>query len=177
MPSLQQQALMVWPVLVWFIGDNSWDTDVWTAPSPPPSCEMEAKAWLGSSDLESNKFERIWLQLATNLACFVWPSDSRILSLIEYAHGPRTNVPGDLHATQQHMLGDVASQIWGSEVWTEHQPLLLFSVRFNLFFFSSDAAAATPIPDAMHEHDPVPAIANWLKQTMTQLVVLQLFLK
>jgi len=74
MPSLQQQALMVWPVLVWFIGDNSWDTDVWTAPSPPPSCEMEAKAWLGSSDLESNKFERIWLQLATNLACFVWPS-------------------------------------------------------------------------------------------------------
>jgi len=43
-------------------------------------------------------------------------SDSRILSLIECAHGPRTNVPGDLHATQQHILGDVASQIWGSEV-------------------------------------------------------------
>lgn len=96
---------LTWSDLIWFIENNSWDRVVWTAPSPPPSCEMKAKAWLGSSNLESNKFEDFWLQLATNLACFVWPSDTRILSSpIEYAHGPRTKLPGDLHATQRHML-------------------------------------------------------------------------
>lgn len=47
----------------------------------------------------------------------IWPASfdrqilcDPILSLIGYAHGPRTNLRGDLHATQQHMLGELEIQ-------------------------------------------------------------------
>jgi hypothetical protein len=61
------------------------------------------------------------------------------------------------------MLGaaDATSQIWRSESLNSTPAATPFFCSFqSILFFSSDAAAATIIPDAMHEHDPVPAIAN-----------------
>lgn len=70
----------------------------------------------------------------------IWPASfdrqilwDPILSLIGYAHGPRTDLPGDLHATQQHMLGELELEIQSVKFGALKSELFLLR-GYALFF-------------------------------------------
>ena len=83
--SKQQWFLVAWPWPDW--GHSSWEAgterseqpSTMNSPhlSPNLPCESNVITRLDSSNLESNKFEKVLVASCTNLTCFVWPSDFR----------------------------------------------------------------------------------------------------
>lgn len=183
MPSLPQQALMVWPDVVWFSPRSvaresfpgtiptrfAWlilitfdqpeqflgvlldsrtrpywgqflDRDVWTAPSPPPSYEMKWKQRHDSA-------RAIWSQtslkeFSRNLPRILPASfDHQILGSFPSLNKPTGHVQTCLEICMRRSDTCLELQMplvkFGAlKVWTQHQPLLPFSVRFSRYFSS-----------------------------------------